>query len=404
MRAIAITLSGLWAAGLLLAACASDDPPAPAAGPRPAAAAAASPIPAPDAKPAAAASPGVQPDGTVVSAVPWFHGSLEQAIAKASAERKLVLVDVGAYWCPPCHRLDEEVFVRPEVGEAIAARFVAVHVDAEKGDGPEISERYHVQAFPTLLVLESTGIEKGRVVDFLPAADLLAALEAIAQGGNVLADLEDRVANSPDDMKLRYELGQAWLLSAKPDSARPHLDAVLVADPKNEMGLASKVLYDRAMLQTYKLDRDLPGSIAAYRELQARFPGSKEAIRAYRQIGRILAEQDKPAEAVASLEAMIASDPEDVALKASYGWFSFRERCEPSSGLAAVDAGLAQAPDDAELHYLRAELSSLLGRNDEALAAIRKAHELEPLSAYYRRQVLRFEAVSRGLEPDGVSG
>lgn len=403
MRAIAITRSGLWAAGLLLGACASEDPPAPAAGSRPAAAAAASPTPAPDAKPAAAASPGVQPDGTVVSAVPWFHGSLEQAIAKASAEGKLVLVDVGAYWCPPCHRLDEEVFVRPEVGEAIAARFVAVHVDAEKGDGPEISERYHVQAFPTLLVLESTGIEKGRVVDFLPAADLLAALEAIAEGGNVLAGLEDAVANSPDDMKLRYELGQAWLLSAKPDAARPHLDAVLVADPKNEMGLASKVLYDRAMLQTYKLDRDLPGSIAAYRELQARFPRSKEAIRAHRQIGRILAEQDKPAEAVASLEAMIASDPDDVALKASYGWFSFRERCEPSSGLAAVDAGLAQAPDDAELHYLRAELSSLLGRHDEALAAIRKAHELEPLSAYYRRQVLRFEAVSQGLEPDGVS-
>src|SRR5690606_4556161 len=100
--------------------------------------------------------------------------------------------------------------------------------------------------FPTILVLEASGMEKGRVVDFLPPDELLAALDRIAQGENVLAELAARVEAEPDDMSLRYDLGHAWLLAAKPDAARPHLDAVLVADPKNEMGLASKVLYDRA--------------------------------------------------------------------------------------------------------------------------------------------------------------
>src|SRR5690606_2728779 len=69
------------------------------------------------ADPSDAAGPGVRADGSIVSAVDWFEGSLEQALAKAKAEDKLVFVDVGAYWCPPCHELDETVFTLPKVGE-----------------------------------------------------------------------------------------------------------------------------------------------------------------------------------------------------------------------------------------------------------------------------------------------
>ena len=340
--------------------------------------------------------PGVQADGEVVSAVKWFDGSLEQAQAAAQAAGKLVFVDVGAYWCPPCRELDEQVFVRPEVGEALERGFVAVHVDAEKGDGPELVARYRVQAYPTLLVLEASGLEKGRLVDALGPAELLAGLAEIARGGDVLAGLEAAVAAKPDDLEARYRLGNAYALAARRGPAEAELDRVIAGDPDNARGLAAKAMADRAAFLVAKQDADPERAIALYRELQQKFPAAKESLRAYRQIGRELHKLGRDDEAVASLEAMVAAAPGDVDLKAAFGWFAFRERCRPAAGLRAVEAGLAIDAKNAELHYLKAELAEQLGDPTAALASIREAAALEPDSAFYKRQVRRFAQVVAG--------
>ena len=352
------------------------------------------------------ADPGVQPDGSIVSAVAWFEGSLEQALAKAKAEDKLVFVDIGAYWCPPCHKLDEQTFTDARVGAWLAERAVAVHIDAEKGEGPELAASYRVQAYPTLLLLEANGLEKGRLVDFVAPAELVTRLEALAAGGNVLAELEAEVAAAPDELEPRYRLAHAYLLAARRDQADTLFDALLAADPDNTAGFASKVLYERATFFTMKLDGDDERAIAELRELQTRFPDSPEASLAYRMSGRALCRLERPDEAVAALEAMVAKEPDNAALKARFGWFAFRQRCRPDAGLKAVLAGIEQAPKDAELRYLEAELRRLLEQPAEALAAIKQASAIEPQSAYYKRQVRRFEelASAAGSEagvPDG---
>ncbi len=347
-------------------------------------------------KPEPQAAPGVREDGEIISAVTWFEGTLEQALAKAKTDGKLVFIDVGAYWCPPCHALDEEVFVKPEVGAFLDEKFVSIHIDAEKGEGPDIVDRYHIQAYPTLLVLEASGVEKGRLVDSMEPAALIAALGKLAGGQNVLAELEAAVAAAPDDLKARYELAHAHALAARQQDALTNLAAVIEGDPDNAQGLAAAAMYDRAMFLTAKLDGDRERAVAEFRELQKKFPTSKQSIRAYRQIGRQLCKLGRPDEAVQSLEQMIATDPKNPDLKGSYGWFSFRQKCSPEAGLRAVEAGLEQDPKSANLHYLRAELRHQLGDSAEALVSIRNAAKLEPKSAYFKRQVRRFEQLASG--------
>lgn len=345
------------------------------------------------------AGPGVRDDGSVVFSVEFFDGGFEEARAVAQAANRLLFLDVGAYWCPPCHELDEKTFTDPRVGEWLNEHTVALHIDAEKGEGVDLVKRYRVQAYPTMLLLEPSGVEKGRLIDFIPPEELLPKLEELAKGGNVLADLEAKVKDAPDDIDALYQLGHAYLLAARRDEAEQTFARVLAGDLDNAKGYASQVFFDLSMFATLKIDDDPERAILELEQLQKKYPNSPEATKAYRIIGRALCQLGREDEAAAALTKMVETDPEDVAHKISFGWFAFREKCRPDAGLEAVLAGIEKKPEDAELRYLEAELRRMLGEPEPALAAIRKASELEPDSAYYRRQVRRFEAIAAG-EPE----
>jgi tetratricopeptide (TPR) repeat protein len=334
--------------------------------------------------------------------VAWFDGGLALGLDEAGTHGRLLLADVGAYWCAPCRELDETVFTDPKVGAFLAEHFVAVHVDAEKGEGPELVERYKIQIYPTLLVLEPSGVERGRVFDVEDASGLMASLNTLIAGGDVFEGLEKQLARSPEDLELAYRLGSRHAQAAHRDPAERLFARVLEGDPNNEKGLAAKVLYDRAMFFDFKMDADPDAAVRSYRDLQARYPDSKEAERAYRQIGRALNSQGKPDEAIASLDAMLALRPDDPGLHSSYGWFSFRQKCRPDKGLVVVRRGLELEPENAGLHYLEAELHHLLGDDDAAARSMERGLEIEPMSAYYKRQRRRFaDLASRGVAPSG---
>ena len=67
-----------------------------------------------------------------------------EAAAKAKQENKLMLMDVYATWCVPCQKLDKTVFSDNEIGEFINSKFVSLKVDGEKGEGPELMEKFGV--------------------------------------------------------------------------------------------------------------------------------------------------------------------------------------------------------------------------------------------------------------------
>ena len=100
-----------------------------------------------------------------------FHGgSFEDALVQAEQEGKHVFVDVYTTWCGPCKIMDAVVFPQDEVGAYYNARFVNVKLDAEDEsmDGPAISERYDVGAYPTYLYLNPDGTVVGRALGALP--------------------------------------------------------------------------------------------------------------------------------------------------------------------------------------------------------------------------------------------
>jgi thioredoxin-related protein len=98
----------------------------------------------------------------------WI-GDFDAAVAQAKAEKKDLFVDfTGSDWCGWCIRLNEEVFDHEEFLSAVKKDFVLVALDYPRGEeakakvpnpnrNKELSEKYQVRGFPTILLMTPDG-------------------------------------------------------------------------------------------------------------------------------------------------------------------------------------------------------------------------------------------------------
>jgi uncharacterized protein YyaL (SSP411 family) len=70
----------------------------------------------------------------------WWHPWSDAAFARAQAEDKPILLDIGAVWCHWCHVMDRESYENPEIADLINRHFVAVKVDRD--ERPDVDARY----------------------------------------------------------------------------------------------------------------------------------------------------------------------------------------------------------------------------------------------------------------------
>ncbi len=111
------------------------------------------------------------------SGVTFASGTFEEALDRARAEKRLVLVDIYTDWCGWCKKLDREVFGDPKVAEA-SRNLVAIRVNAEKG-GESVARRFDVQGYPTVLFVDGSGNVVKRIDGFVSSAEMLRILAAL---------------------------------------------------------------------------------------------------------------------------------------------------------------------------------------------------------------------------------
>lgn len=115
----------------------------------------------------------------VPAGIDFVHGTFDEALAQAAQEQKLVFMDCKTVWCGPCRAMAKNVFSLPRVGDFFREHFVPVMMDMETGEGPDLSHRYKVKAYPTMLVLDASGKELGRIVGYRDAEAFLTELQKI---------------------------------------------------------------------------------------------------------------------------------------------------------------------------------------------------------------------------------
>ena len=88
--------------------------------------------------------------------IQFFNGTWKEAVAKSKAEHKCIFLDAYASWCGPCKTMDREVFISPAVASYFNDKFVAIRIDMEKGEGPELAKKFtSIDGYPSLLFFDN---------------------------------------------------------------------------------------------------------------------------------------------------------------------------------------------------------------------------------------------------------
>jgi len=69
-----------------------------------------------------------------------WHEWNDEAFARAKAEDKPILLDIGAVWCHWCHVIDRESYENTAISKIINEHFVAIKVDRD--ERPDVDSRY----------------------------------------------------------------------------------------------------------------------------------------------------------------------------------------------------------------------------------------------------------------------
>jgi uncharacterized protein YyaL (SSP411 family) len=100
--------------------------------------------------------------GDAVDHMPWR--TLEAGLAEARTRGMPILYDFTADWCPPCRRMQRELFADPRVAAELSRSFVPVRVlDRVREEGrnaawvDSLQRHFRVRAFPTLVIVRPDG-------------------------------------------------------------------------------------------------------------------------------------------------------------------------------------------------------------------------------------------------------
>lgn len=114
-----------------------------------------------------------------------FGKNLDEALAIAKRDNKLVFVDFVTTWCGPCKSMDLHVYTAAPVVRA-TDEFVSIKLDGDEVDA--IVEKYEVTGYPTLLVLDADGAVLGRTSGYTSAARLMNFLKTAKKAASKKAD------------------------------------------------------------------------------------------------------------------------------------------------------------------------------------------------------------------------
>lgn len=289
-----------------------------------------------------------------------WQTDFEAAKAKAKSEKKLLLVDfTGSDWCGWCVKLKNEVFDKEPFKTEASKQFVFVELDFPHGkklsdklkkQNKELSEKFKVRGFPTILVMDAegkkiakTGYRPGGPEGYVKhLGGIVKAHESILESRKQL----DKIAGL-DRAKLLDQLidDYAKLDDEKNDEQLAWSKEIVALDPENKAGLKVKHEFVLLMVECGKLKEQRKFDEAkAVVEKALALPGvsGEQKQEAYFAQGEFCFMQRDFAGIVACLNKAVEAAPETDKAK------EFKQMVQRFKPMAEMQQKIAKLSADAE--------------------------------------------------------
>jgi hypothetical protein len=293
------------------------------------------------------------------------EGPLEKVLAEAAEKERTVLVDFHKSAEASCGWMDREVWGDPAVAALVEGGLVLYRVEAGKGEGEALVEKFSIRKWPTLVFLDGEGNELERWEGVAGRPFLLEAAQEVVDGTHVRG-LRRRVEKKGEDVALRTRLGRRLLLLSD-GGGRVHLEKAVELDPKREKEATKEAASLLELLEARRAGT--PGPLQAF---LAKNPDCVAAAEVHRDLIRALTRKEDTLSQIPSWEFLLARVP-DAEVRNGLAWSLSRNAKEPERALALVDEAIKEIPDSAAFVDTRAECLSRLGRHDEAVETEKKA-------------------------------
>ncbi len=160
---------------------------------------------------------------------------------KAKTSGKYIFLDIFAYWCGPCNKMNTEVYNDPVVKAMFEKNFINAKVNGESYIGVDLAEKFVLSAYPFLVFADGNESVIYRQAGYQDSPTLMNTGNLVLENGKRLLELEAQntyglatPADVDEYISLLSKMGNMYKLAPIAQARVPLFGDREITDPKNK--------------------------------------------------------------------------------------------------------------------------------------------------------------------------